>query len=223
MRPKQQQPTRGSKGPAAFARRHKRILDLTPFRRRFILKTALKNRIMRMKNPTIFPVICAALLALLASCTQYVPRINERPYQGRPVNTPQTEQPTGIQSTLPTDGVQPTQYTDPSQLGTGVGTVPTLAPTPGFISTPPAPSTPSHPGNTGIGSVPSPTPPAPAQPTVSKYPVAMQVPGDPLRVYSPADPSKTVKIVDKFGNRQPSGKKLYDPFSPGGKSIFLVP
>lgn len=174
---------------------------------------------MRMKNPTVPPVICAALLALLASCTQYVPRINERPYQGRPVNTPVTEQPTGIQTTTPAGATQPTQFTDPAQFGT----VPTLAPTPGFISTPPAPSNPSLPGNTGIGSVPIPTPPAPAQPTASKYPVAMQVPGDPMRVYSPSDPSKTVKIVDKFGNRQPSGKKLYDPYSPGGKSIFLVP
>lgn len=181
-----------------------------------------------MKNPTIFPVICAALLALLASCTQYVPRINERPYQGHAVNTPVTEQNTGIQTTpTPFGTTAPgTQFTDPSQFGTGVGTVPTLTtPAPGFISTPtPTPTAPPRNVNTGIGAVPSPaTPPQPQSQPASKYPVAMQVPGDPLRVYSPSDPSKTVKIVDKFGNRQKSGKKLYDPYSPNGKSIFLVP
>ncbi len=179
---------------------------------------------MRMKNPTVFPVICAALLALLASCSQYdVPRINERPYQGRPVNTPVTEQPMGIQDAASAGVTQPAQFTDPAQFGTGVGTVPTLTPPPSssFISAPSTSPTPSLPGSSNIGSVPNPTPPT--QPSASKYPVAMQVPGDPMRVYSPSDPSKTVKIVDKFGNRQPSGKKLYDPYSPGGKSIFLVP
>lgn len=183
-----------------------------------------------MKNPTISPVICAALLAFLASCTQYEPRINERPYQGTPVNTPVTEQQTGIQTIPSPFGTTPpgTQFTDPSQLGgAGVGSVPTLAttPAPGFISTPaPSPATPGNSANAGIGAVPNPaTPTAPPSEPASKYPVAMQVPGDPLRVYSPSDPTKTVKIVDKFGNRQKSGKKLYDPYSPGGKSIFRVP
>lgn len=181
-----------------------------------------------MKNPTIFPVICAALLAFLASCTQYVPRINERPYQGHPVNTPITEQQTGIQTTPTPFGTTPpgTQFTDPSQFGTGVGAVPTLTttPTPGYISAPAPTPPPVNNLGAGIGAVPTPATQPQAQPQpASKYPVAMQVPGDPLRVYSPSDPTKTVKIVDKFGNRQKSGKKLYDPYSPNGKSIFLVP
>lgn len=64
-----------------------------------------------------------------------------------------------------------------------------------------------------------PTPPEPG-----KLPVAVPVPGSPLEVYSPYDPSKTIRILNKkTGQRQPSGKKLYDPYSPGGKGIFIVP
>ena len=65
-------------------------------------------------------------------------------------------------------------------------------------------------------------PPTPPEP--GKLPVAVPVPGSPLEVYSPYDPSKTIRILNKkTGQRQPSGKKLYDPYSPGGKGIFIVP
>lgn len=51
-------------------------------------------------------------------------------------------------------------------------------------------------------------------------PVATRVPGDPLRVYNPLDPSKKIKVIDKSGNPQPSGKKLKVP---GTNFFFYVP
>ena len=66
--------------------------------------------------------------------------------------------------------------------------------------------------------------PPPPQPEPGKPPVAVPVPGNPLEVYSPYDSSKTIRILNrKTGQRQPSGKKLYDPYSPNGKGIFIVP
>ncbi len=64
-----------------------------------------------------------------------------------------------------------------------------------------------------------PTPPEPG-----KLPVAVPVPGSPLEVYSPYDPSKTIRILNrKTGQSPPSGNKLYDPYTPAGKAIISVP
>ena len=50
--------------------------------------------------------------------------------------------------------------------------------------------------------------------------MATRVEGDPLRVYNPLDPSKTIRVTDKNGNPQPSGKKLKVP---GTNFLFYVP
>jgi len=74
---------------------------------------------------------------------------------------------------------------------------------------------------------PAPAPAAPAPAANPKLvsnngaiPVATRVPGDPLRVYNPLDPSKKIKVIDKNGNPQPSGKKLKVP---GTNFFFYVP
>lgn len=74
---------------------------------------------------------------------------------------------------------------------------------------------------------PAPAPAAPAAAAAPKLisnngpiPVATRVPGDPLRVYNPLDPSKKIKVIDRNGNPQPSGKKLKVP---GTNFFFYVP
>ncbi|MGN0811120.1 MAG: hypothetical protein ACI4PY_06445 [Akkermansia muciniphila] len=107
---------------------------------------------------------------------------------------------------------------------------PTVPPTPAV--TPPAPSTPSitHPTVTPPAPTVSPNPPATPAPTPApvkkitneggKIPVAVQVEGDPTRVYNPLDPSRKLRIIDKNGNRVSSGKKMKVP---GTDFIFIVP
>lgn len=107
---------------------------------------------------------------------------------------------------------------------------PTVPTTPAV--TPPAPSTPSitHPTVTPPAPTVSPNPPATPAPTPApvkkitneggKIPVAVQVEGDPTRVYNPIDPSRKLRIIDKNGNRVSSGKKMKVP---GTDFIFIVP
>ena len=107
---------------------------------------------------------------------------------------------------------------------------PTVPTTPAV--TPPAPSTPSitHPTVTPPAPTVSPNPPATPAPTPApvkkitneggKIPVAVQVEGDPTRVYNPLDPSRKLRIIDKNGNRVSSGKKMKVP---GTDFIFIVP
>lgn len=107
---------------------------------------------------------------------------------------------------------------------------PTVPTTPAV--TPPAPSTPSitHPSVTPPAPTVSPNPPATPAPTPApvkkitneggKIPVAVQVEGDPTRVYNPIDPSRKLRIIDKNGNRVSSGKKMKVP---GTDFIFIVP
>lgn len=107
---------------------------------------------------------------------------------------------------------------------------PTVPTTPAV--TPPAPSTPSitHPTATPPAPTVSPNPPATPAPTPApvkkitneggKIPVAVQVEGDPTRVYNPLDPSRKLRIIDKNGNRVSSGKKMKVP---GTDFIFIVP
>lgn len=97
---------------------------------------------------------------------------------------------------------------------------PTPAPTP-------APAPEPKPEPTVTQPAPAPAPEAP-KPAVDKksitnegpIPVATRVEGDPLRVYNPLDPSKTIRVTDKNGNPQPSGKKLKVP---GTNFLFYVP
>lgn len=97
--------------------------------------------------------------------------------------------------------------------------LPKPTPAPVAVSTPtpaPAPTPTATPA-------PAPTP-SPAEPKLvsndGPIPVATRVPGDPLRVYNPLDPSKKIKVIDKNGNPQPSGKKLKVP---GTNFFFYVP
>ncbi len=52
-------------------------------------------------------------------------------------------------------------------------------------------------------------------------PVATKVEGDPIRVYNPLDPTKTIRIIDpKTGKVHPSGKVLKVK---GTNFKFIVP
>lgn len=187
-----------------------------------------------MKKTVFSPAIYAIVALSFVSCTQMntVKRVNDRPY--RPIATSTvTEQPTGMQYVdFSSEMGQSSALSDPGlmtpQLNAGYqATTPTQlslqpsTPNPYITGTPQTSSSsvvPTLNSNTNNSS------PTTTASTATKYPVATQVPGDPTRVYSPSDPTKTVKIVDRFGNRQKSGKKLYDPYAPAGtKVIFLVP
>ena len=80
-----------------------------------------------------------------------------------------------------------------------------------------------------VSTVTPPTPAAPAStPTDPKLitntgpiPVATRVEGDPIRVYNPLDPTKTIRIIDpKTGKVHPSGKVLKVK---GTNFKFIVP
>lgn len=97
-----------------------------------------------------------------------------------------------------------------------VPTAPAVTPSTPNITTPPAPTVSPTP-------TPAPTPAAPAKKITNeggKIPVAVQVEGDPTRVYNPLDPSRKLRIIDKNGNRVSSGKKMKVP---GTDFIFIVP
>lgn len=76
------------------------------------------------------------------------------------------------------------------------------------------------------------TPPTPSAPTstptdpklitnTGPIPVATRVEGDPIRVYNPLDPTKTIRIIDpKTGKVHPSGKVLKVK---GTNFKFIVP
>lgn len=91
---------------------------------------------------------------------------------------------------------------------------PTPAPTPAAAPSPaPAPA-----------AAPKPAAPAPVDKKSitndGPIPVATRVEGDPTRVYNPLDPSRTIRVTDKNGNPQPSGKELKVP---GTNFHFYVP
>lgn len=91
---------------------------------------------------------------------------------------------------------------------------PAPAPTPAPAATPePKPAAPA----------PSPAPAPVDKKSITNdgpIPVATRVEGDPTRVYNPLDPSKTIRVTDKNGNPQPSGKELKVP---GTNFHFYVP
>lgn len=105
----------------------------------------------------------------------------------------------------------PTPTVTPPTTPTVTPSAPTVTP-PAPKVAPPAPTT-----------TPTPTPPAPAKKITNEggqIPVAVQVEGDPTRVINPLDPSRKLRIIDKNGNRVPSGKKMKVP---GTDFIFIVP
>ncbi len=183
-----------------------------------------------MKPTHIYGIALAASGLILASCTQIPARVNDRPYGVRTqhqqpvVPTPTTATPNPLDQWN-----QPTGFPGQQQPGTVATATPGVTPT---TTTTPTISVIPDPPKPVISTTPGVTQPAPGssitstQPVVtpSQHPVAVPVPGNPLEVYSPSDRNKTIRIVDKkTGQRQPSGKKLYDPYSPGGKGIFIVP
>ena len=141
-----------------------------------------------------------------------------------PAPKPATHTPTTAPK--PATPAQP-KLPKPEQPKLPTPTVPTTPAVP-----PPAPSTPSitHPTVTPPAPTVSPNPPATPAPTSApakkitneggKIPVAVQVEGDPTRVYNPIDPSRKLRIIDKNGNRVSSGKKMKVP---GTDFIFIVP
>ena len=143
-----------------------------------------------------------------------------------PPPAPKPATPTTTTAPKPATPAQP-KLPKPEQPKLPTPTVPT---TPAV--TPPAPSTPSitHPSVTPPAPTVSPNPPATPAPTPApvkkitneggKIPVAVQVEGDPTRVYNPLDPSRKLRIIDKNGNRVSSGKKMKVP---GTDFIFIVP
>ena len=143
-----------------------------------------------------------------------------------PPPAPKPATPTTTTAPKPATPAQP-KLPKPEQPKLPTPTVPT---TPAV--TPPAPSTPSitPPSVTPPAPTVSPNPPATPAPTPApvkkitneggKIPVAVQVEGDPTRVYNPLDPSRKLRIIDKNGNRVSSGKKMKVP---GTDFIFIVP
>lgn len=108
--------------------------------------------------------------------------------------------------------------TPPAASGTHITQAPLPAP-----AAPPAPK-PIAAAAQAPAAAPAQPAPAAADPKLisnnGAIPVATRVPGDPLRVYNPLDPSKKIKVIDKNGNPQPSGKKLKVP---GTNFFFYVP
>lgn len=104
-------------------------------------------------------------------------------------------------------------------------TKPAVTPAPAPAPAPAPQPAVTQPAVTPPAPAPAPTAPAPAVDKKSitnegPIPVATRVEGDPLRVYNPLDPSKTIRVTDKNGNPQPSGKKLKVP---GTNFLFYVP
>ncbi|MBR5894684.1 MAG: hypothetical protein IKZ13_03990 [Akkermansia sp.] len=96
-------------------------------------------------------------------------------------------------------------------------TPPALTPQPAAVQ--PAPVTTVTPPAT-TGQATTPTDPKLITNT-GPIPVAMRVEGDPIRVYNPLDPTKTIRIIDpKTGKVHPSGKVLKVK---GTNFKFIVP
>lgn len=149
-------------------------------------------------------------------------------------------------STQPTAPVLHPQPTSPATPAPVVRPVTPVTPTPApatprpsstHITQPTAPVTPTMPPATPAPAVQPPvvstvTPPTPDAPTATPtdpklitntgpIPVATRVEGDPIRVYNPLDPTKTIRIIDpKTGKVHPSGKVLKVK---GTNFKFIVP
>lgn len=86
------------------------------------------------------------------------------------------------------------------------------APTPApVISQSPASSPQVEMSAPALSPIPAPKPVATDPKLITNtgsIPYATPVEGDPTRVYNPLDPSKKIRIIDKNGNRYPSGKEL---------------
>ena len=179
-------------------------------------------------------VIPAALLGILNSCVYVDQMIPDMPYRGKPAKVAppqgQTVTPPATPSVqTPAAPSHPAAHTTP----TPAPSHPAVAPVPTKPSSHVTQPQPTKPATTKPASSPKPvTTPKPSEsskpqskpsllpdsPThkpadagkssTETLPVAKQVPGDPTRVYNPYNPSRTIRILDKNGNRWPSGKRL---------------
>lgn len=135
----------------------------------------------------------------------------------RPAVTPTTRP-----AVTPTPTVRPTT---PTVTPTGshitqsyTPPAPAVTPAPAPAMQPPVVSTVTPPSTTGAANPP--TDPKLITNT-GPIPVATKVEGDPIRVYNPLDPTKTIRIIDpKTGKVHPSGKVLKVK---GTNFKFIVP
>lgn len=139
-----------------------------------------------------------------------------------------TPKPAAAPATAPKPAVdKPLDLTKPVVTPAPKPVVPTPAPEPKPVEPKPAP-TPAVTPTPAPAATSTPAPaPKPAAPVDKKsitndgpIPVATRVEGDPTRVYNPLDPSRTIRVTDKNGNPQPSGKELKVP---GTNFHFYVP
>lgn len=180
-------------------------------------------------------VIPVALLGILNSCVYVDQMIPDMPYRGKPAKVaPQhgaqpAAHPVAPAVQTPAAPTHPAAHATP----TPAPSHPAVAPVPTKPSTHVTQPQPPKPATTEPASSPKPvTAPKPSEapkpqnkpsllpdtPThkpadagkssTETLPVAKQVPGDPTRVYNPYNPSRTIRILDKNGNRWPSGKRL---------------
>ena len=171
---------------------------------------------------------------MLSSCVYVTQTVPDMPYEGTAgrtyPDTWRTTPPTGINYTpaapqgpsIPEPTAAPNPNT-PLDLTQPIGPAPVVStPAPARPSIPaPAPvpqvkkpATPVLQPVTSASNTPAPAPAASKPVDMSQItntgpiPVATRVPGDPTRVYTPLNPSKTIRVVDKNGNPYPSGKEL---------------
>lgn len=169
------------------------------------------------------------------------PVVQQNPYAPAGTWAPTGQQPTapalhptppGYTAVLtPTTPVRPTAPVTPVVQPT----VPPAAPAP-YVPQPSTPKTITQPSVATTAVQPpvvsTVTPPTPSAPTstptdpklitnTGPIPVATRVEGDPIRVYNPLDPTKTIRIIDpKTGKVHPSGKVLKVK---GTNFKFIVP
>ncbi len=159
--------------------------------------------------PTVQQPTVPGYTAVLTPAPQPAPAV-------RPIAQPAPTAPAPKPATpKPATGSHITQsYTPPAPV---VQPAPAPAPTPAPAVQPPV-----------VTTVTPPTPDGADTPTDPKLitntgpiPVATKVEGDPIRVYNPLDPTKTIRIIDpKTGKTHPSGKVLKVK---GTNFKFIVP
>ncbi len=136
-----------------------------------------------------------------------------RPARPKPATTPRPAAPATPARTNSTHITQPVA---PLPAPTAAPTIPVAAATPPSVTPPPATVTPTVVTTvTPPASEPAPEGAANAATdprlitNTGPIPVATRVEGDPIRVYNPLDPTKTIRIIDpSTGQVYPSGKVL---------------
>lgn len=137
-----------------------------------------------------------------------------KPITPAPAPKPAADKPLDLTKPVVTPAPTPAPKPAPAPAPAPKPVDPTPVPTPAAAPSPaPAPA-----------AAPKPAAPAPVDKKSitndGPIPVATRVEGDPTRVYNPLDPSRTIRVTDKNGNPQPSGKELKVP---GTNFHFYVP